>query len=128
MSKEITGKWPGSPVAMALQEQLEDICGLEIRPSVVLSSALQELKLRARAEEHGRWAHLPFYKLGCLVLGEVGELLNAIDSYLADPSPENGVAVLLESADVQNYSMIIQDNMLGNIYGPRGGGEKGETR
>lgn len=125
MSNEITGRWPGAPIAEAVQEGLESFCGLEIRPSTVLSSALQELKLRARAEEHGRWDALPLFRLAVLMQEEMRELMEVLDAYLAEPSPENGCGVLLEVADVQNYGMMIQDNILDNIYGPRGGGEKG---
>jgi len=123
MSKEITGRWPNNSSAIKLQKKLEGICGLEIRPSTVLSSALQELKLRDRAY-HGQWENISFYELVRKLSEEVKELEEAVMDYHQHTTPENGIAVLLEVADVQNYGMMIQDNILGNIYGTRGGAEK----
>ena len=123
MSKEITGRWPGNSNAVKLQKQLEEVNGLEIRPSTVLSSALQELKLRNRIY-HGPWEDATLHHLSIKLIDEVNELKEALGDYLTSPTPENGIAVMLEVADVQNYGMMIQDNMLGNIYGTRGGAEK----
>ena len=121
MSNEITGRWPNNEVAEQLQRQLEGICGLEIRPSTVLASALQELKLRSKEKSKGSWNGFSPRRLMYLMKGEEGELQEAILEYEREPTPEHGIAVLLEAADVQNYAMMIQDNVLNGLYGWRGG-------
>jgi len=90
------------------------------RESLLLSSYIQEYVLRTKEPKKGGWDTLSIPELIDLMSEEMDELKEAYEDFRRDPTLDNGTHVFTEVADVQNYGMMIQDNMMGNPHGTRG--------
>jgi hypothetical protein len=90
------------------------------RNSVITSAYVQEYVLKTKEPQKGGWNHLTLSELMDLMMGETTELLEAITIYQTTPNMKNAIHVFTEIADVQNYGMMMQDNMMENPHGERG--------
>ncbi len=101
----------------------EEINEIKVPREIVrFSGMVQELVLRSKEPMKKGWNNLTLNELLAGLMEESCELIKAIKELSINGRTDRIIIeIIKECSDVQNYAMMIQDNLMDNPFGYRGG-------